>query len=245
MNGIIHNCTHPPSSEGDASFRLTEQQMVLAIFAYIDHLFSKIKPRKVRLRTDLSRSWGACVGDGGTGVVRMESASGWVACFPTAFSGWHVTAGCRAIPRAEIPLSMYTGMPECRLESLLVHGITHRALLGCLAHLNRLPLPLQVFFMAVDGVAPRAKMNQQRSRRFRTAQEAKELAEKARRKGEEEPETAAFDSNCITPGGLPFHLVLFLGGELTCKYAYLRNTLHGPTLQSPSILCEQEDRRGC
>ena len=54
--------------------------------------------------------------------------------------------------------------------------------------------------MAVDGVAPRAKMNQQRSRRFRTAKEAKEVREKAERKGEKLPEEKAFDSNCITPG---------------------------------------------
>ncbi|CED84832.1 exonuclease ii [Phaffia rhodozyma] len=122
MNGIIHNCTHPPSSEGDASFRLTEEQMVVAIFAYIEHLFSKIKPQKV-------------------------------------------------------------------------------------------------FFMAVDGVAPRAKMNQQRSRRFRTAQEAKELEEKALRKGEEMPKEPAFDSNCITPG-TPFmtrlskHLQYFVNKKI-------------------------------
>ena len=54
--------------------------------------------------------------------------------------------------------------------------------------------------MAVDGVAPRAKMNQQRSRRFRTAKEAKEVREKAERKGEKLPDEKAFDSNCITPG---------------------------------------------
>ena len=43
-------------------------------------------------------------------------------------------------------------------------------------------------------------MNQQRSRRFRTAQEAKEAHDKAVRRGEEIPDSPPFDSNCITPG---------------------------------------------
>lgn len=60
--------------------------------------------------------------------------------------------------------------------------------------------PKKLFFMAVDGVAPRAKMNQQRSRRFKTAREAKEVREQAVAKGEKLPDEKAFDSNCITPG---------------------------------------------
>jgi 5'-3' exoribonuclease 1 len=60
--------------------------------------------------------------------------------------------------------------------------------------------PLKVFFLAVDGVAPRAKMNQQRSRRFRTAKEAQDARKKALEKGLELPKEPPFDSNCITPG---------------------------------------------
>lgn len=60
--------------------------------------------------------------------------------------------------------------------------------------------PKQYFFMAVDGVAPRAKMNQQRGRRFRTAKEASDREEAALGKGDILPDEQRFDSNCITPG---------------------------------------------
>ncbi|XP_046850575.1 5'-3' exoribonuclease 1-like isoform X2 [Xenia sp. Carnegie-2017] len=66
--------------------------------------------------------------------------------------------------------------------------------------LFRIIKPQKVFFMAVDGVAPRAKMNQQRGRRFRSAREAEASVKKAEQKGEVLPMEARFDSNCITPG---------------------------------------------
>ncbi|XP_028614807.1 5'-3' exoribonuclease 1 [Grammomys surdaster] len=65
--------------------------------------------------------------------------------------------------------------------------------------LFRIIKPRKVFFMAVDGVAPRAKMNQQRGRRFRSAKEAEDKIKKAIEKGETLPTEARFDSNCITP----------------------------------------------
>lgn len=60
--------------------------------------------------------------------------------------------------------------------------------------------PQKMFFMAIDGVAPRAKMNQQRSRRFRTALDAERARDKAIADGLELPKEDPFDSNCITPG---------------------------------------------
>lgn len=60
--------------------------------------------------------------------------------------------------------------------------------------------PRQVLFLSVDGVAPRSKMNQQRSRRFKTAQKVIEDEAKAKELGESLPADPRFDSNCITPG---------------------------------------------
>jgi len=63
--------------------------------------------------------------------------------------------------------------------------------------------PKKVFFMAVDGVAPRAKMNQQRARRFRAGRDRmKKLKTIAEKTGQTLKETIAqhFDTNAITPG---------------------------------------------
>lgn len=66
-------------------------------------------------------------------------------------------------------------------------------------HLFTIVKPKKLFYMAIDGVAPRAKMNQQRSRRFRSALDAETARKKALDKGIELPEDP-FDSNAITPG---------------------------------------------
>eukprot|EP01059_Diplonema_ambulator_P036669 TRINITY_DN9244_c1_g2_i1.p1 TRINITY_DN9244_c1_g2~~TRINITY_DN9244_c1_g2_i1.p1 ORF type:complete len:495 (+),score=206.50 TRINITY_DN9244_c1_g2_i1:34-1485(+) len=61
--------------------------------------------------------------------------------------------------------------------------------------------PKKNFLMCVDGVAPRAKMNQQRQRRFRKEFDTLEAMEKAKEEGQPmaDPDMM-FDSNEITPG---------------------------------------------
>ncbi|XP_063298575.1 5'-3' exoribonuclease 1 isoform X1 [Pelobates fuscus] len=91
--------------------------------------------------------------------------------------------------------------------------------------LFRIIKPRKVFFMAVDGVAPRAKMNQQRGRRFRSAKEAEEKIKKAIEKGEVLPTEARFDSNCITPGTefmarLHEHLKYFVNMKISTDKAW-------------------------
>ena len=98
----------------------------------------------------------------------------------------------------------------------IIHNCTHKdsdsptfrmtedkmfiAIFNYIEHLFSKIKPKQLFFMAIDGVAPRAKMNQQRARRFRTALDAEKAREKAVKEGIEMPKEEPFDSNCITPG---------------------------------------------
>ncbi|KAL4984618.1 exoribonuclease 2 [Aspergillus falconensis] len=95
--------------------------------------------------------------------------------------------------------------------------------------------PRKLLMIAVDGVAPRAKMNQQRARRFRSAQEAREQDEKkqefqkmlAKQNGDkdqglhEEVIQKTWDSNVITPG-TPFMDIL--AASLRYWIAYKLNT---------------------
>jgi 5'-3' exoribonuclease 2 len=79
--------------------------------------------------------------------------------------------------------------------------------------LMKIVRPQRLLYLAIDGVAPRAKMNQQRSRRFRAARESlineerkHRLREEFVKKGvysqeiEDFVNRKSFDSNVITPG---------------------------------------------
>lgn len=115
----------------------------------------------------------------------------------------------------------------------IIHGCTHPShldvsdvlsekdmMLGIMHYLDRIITqivkPKVSVFMAIDGVAPRAKLNQQRSRRFRSAKDMKDAAAEAQKKqrgmssgigrdddggvGSSSMSSGVFDSNCITPG---------------------------------------------
>ncbi|KAJ0173442.1 hypothetical protein K1T71_010591 [Dendrolimus kikuchii] len=105
------------------------------------------------------------------------------------------------------------------------------AIFECIDRLFRIVRPRKLLYMAIDGVAPRAKMNQQRSRRFRASKETQEKIEEVARirselqaKGAylppERPKEAHFDSNCITPG------TPFMDRLSKCLHYYIHDRLN-------------------
>ncbi|XP_073990447.1 5'-3' exoribonuclease 2 Rat1 isoform X2 [Rhodnius prolixus] len=104
------------------------------------------------------------------------------------------------------------------------------AIFECVDRLFRIVRPRRLLYLAIDGVAPRAKMNQQRSRRFRAAKETKEKVEQIiliKNKLEslgvqlprEKDKSFHFDSNCITPG------TRFMSRLTECLHYYIHDRL--------------------
>jgi 5'-3' exoribonuclease 1 len=102
--------------------------------------------------------------------------------------------------------------------------------------LYKLVQPRKVLYLAVDGTAPRAKMNQQRARRFRAAKDAEFLQAELVARSNMMPSSSLsqtqlvsssssstsvagkrFDSNCITPG-TDFMLKLSLALQRWVQY---------------------------
>ena len=94
--------------------------------------------------------------------------------------------------------------PQPKNEQEMYENVCHYV-----DRLVRVVRPRKTLVLAIDGVAPRAKMNQQRSRRFRSAQEARERAttevevrDALDKQGMTVPPPSdkPWDSNVITPG---------------------------------------------
>lgn len=95
----------------------------------------------------------------------------------------------------KIPIT-YTPGERITWESRLIQEV-----LGYISMMVRLVAPTRTVYIAVDGVAPMAKIKQQRARRFKSAVLAEQEARiKAEARGNAYESVARWDTNAITPG---------------------------------------------
>ncbi|KAJ1488514.1 XRN 5'-3' exonuclease N-terminus-domain-containing protein [Baffinella frigidus] len=135
---------------------------------------------------------GTVAGQGGAGLLRLRGGG------VPKFYGWL----SERYPLINHDILLDPDMPEVDNLYLDMNGIIHPcthgnadelrdltreemflAIFSFLDNLVQLVKPRQVLFLAVDGVAPRAKMNQQRARRFKAAKGLAEQITKAKERG--------------------------------------------------------------
>jgi 5'-3' exoribonuclease 2 len=103
--------------------------------------------------------------------------------------------------------------------------------LGYIKHMTSLVNPTTVVYIAVDGVAPMAKIKQQRCRRFKSSVLAAEEAQvKAAAAGKPYIPTERWDTNAITPG--------------TAFMDRLAKALHGLRIAGKKVLVSAADEAG-
>ena len=113
------------------------------------------------------------------------------------------------------------------------------AILARIEALIAVAKPRKLVFLAVDGPAPRAKMNQQRARRFRAAHDAERqrkldesLRERFRQEGRAAdappPKPQLMDPNVITPG------TAFMARLGRCRLPMAHTVAGGPPTASPA-----------
>lgn len=115
--------------------------------------------------------------------------------------------------------------PAAKQEGIETLDQMYDAVCNYLMKVVKESTPLKMLYIAIDGVAPLAKMKQQRIRRFKVVQDKKELARiNARHKKTVDDR---FDFNMISPGTefmekLSMRLKIFIKGEMKRKFPKLK-----------------------
>lgn len=102
-----------------------------------------------------------------------------------------------------------------------MNGMVYKDVCETIDKIVRFSFPKKKLILCIDGVAPRSKQNQQRSRRFRASKEKRDGKEV--KEGENKSNTnelSEFDGNCISPGtkfmdGLSNYIEIFIHKKIT------------------------------